>query len=547
VKCVHKQSRAVVSKRTCPPRWVGAAALGLLLLGPAAGEATAQESAQPVCAGSTTSQIVDRCLQVINETANPVTKSSAYEINCKSRGASDFSPTAEAYCDKAVLENFASVSAHLTRALFSVEALQYSGLAAAASRDDFKARHVKRARSELDYVIANDPRNALALGRRARLAHWYKTDLAAALVDAQKAAELEPNAPGWHSLRGDLLTALGNVDDALLAYLEALKFSPNNDYVLTAAAKLYAVKKDWRNALALSSKPIDAKRPSIQNMLVNRGAIYAQMGDVENAKRDFVASLSSWAGNSEAWSRLGDLVGKTLSQVDCQNLNGVPKDAIKACTELLDFVPEEVFFGARASAYLANGQPDEAILDYTRMLERTRRPELKMVRLFERALAYRAAAHFEMSLVDVDASIAYLTCPIDSSRIDNACSERLVLRADILERLGRHDDAIALLSRLAAIKFADLRVFQQRAEINNNLGRLDAAMDDCNLALERWPDSPDARALRGSILVKKGDRANGIAELRWAAATKRTCASQTAHCIEPYEELKRLGEVSGAP
>ncbi len=83
--------------------------------------------------------------------------------------------------------------------------------------------------------------------------------------------------------------------------------------------------------------------------------------------------------------------------------------------------------------------------------------------------------------------------------------------AKILEWTGRIEEALAEATRAVDLDADLAEPWLNRAEIRARAGRLDLAIEDCDTAIERFPESVEAWSLRGSV-VSETDPARALAD-----------------------------------
>lgn len=83
-------------------------------------------------------------------------------------------------------------------------------------------------------------------------------------------------------------------------------------------------------------------------------------------------------------------------------------------------------------------------------------------------------------------------------------SDPEVEAADALARVGRHEEALALLGRLALARPGDWRIVVRRAAVLLTLGRNDEALAEAGRVVALAPEDPAAHAERAMLLVLLG-------------------------------------------
>lgn len=214
--------------------------------------------------------------------------------------------------------------------------------------------------------------------------------------------------------RANFYRDAGKLQLALADYSETIRLKPNNAKAFNSRARLYfnsSNQADWQKALSDYNSAIAIQHQNEQAVKIstpqsrewhkntgeyytNRGAIYAKMGDLQNATRDFdngvkynpnhaVAYLNrsimyNMQGNTAA--ALGD-IEKYLSMKpynsDLWYEAGVCKRKLRLEAEAIGYFSKAIqynnskgiYYQERAKSYLSTGQRPQAEADYKRALQ----------------------------------------------------------------------------------------------------------------------------------------------------------------------------------
>ena len=220
------------------------------------------------------------------------------------------------------------------------------------------------ARALADYAEAGrlDPADAWSLIRRAGL-HHAASRWSAAVADATEALNRDPESPRAYNVRGDALTQLGEYDRAIADLSETIR-----------------------------------RDPKFRVAYINRAGAYKRSGrpDLALADYDTVTALEpDWFVGH--WRRAELLVEQRRFA-----------EALPSLTRQLEIQPTDEHYVERAQAYLALGDRNRAIADYSEAISRARdvaSHRLARARLYEQngeliaALDdYAAAFFYEPSL-----------------------------------------------------------------------------------------------------------------------------------------------------
>jgi len=91
--------------------------------------------------------------------------------------------------------------------------------------------------------------------------------------------------------RGNALSALGRLDEALASYKDAARIEPLNPYVLFNRGFVFGKKHDYQAAIADFTKVLDLN-PNDVDALVLRAAAYQSIGMKDKALKDFQKAKS---------------------------------------------------------------------------------------------------------------------------------------------------------------------------------------------------------------------------------------------------------------
>jgi len=106
---------------------------------------------------------------------------------------------------------------------------------------------------------------------------------------------------------------------------------------------------------------------------------------------------------------------------------------------------------------------------------------------------------------------------------------------------GHYEDAIVQFGEALEKNPNSWNAYFQRGIAKQNLGSLDAALSDFQVALQLKPDLLDARTARAEIFRQKGDRPHAIEELSAVIAQKPTVEAHNSRGLA-YAELGRHAE-----
>lgn len=349
-----------------------------------------------------------------------------------------------------------------------------------ADKEDWAA-----AEKDIAAALSADPANADALATKAVIA-MHRKDYDAALGYTSKALEGDPDNYLARSLQAQLRKREGGEKAAVQAFDEAIARSPDDTVALLSRALVNIEAKDFEAAEKDIARVL-ALNPSDPLAMQSQGELAMAKGNYKAAVETFSHGLSAFPGNSRMWARRAEAyrqLGKydsALADTDAALKAGLVSPALRllrinilmqkgdlAATDaeigrLTEENPASEFaMVAAGKAYSAIGKREKAMQSFDRALSINPVPYIyinrSQVRPFE---------DLQGRLADLDEAL----------KIDPNYEETLAEKARILSRAGRHTEAIALYDRATqvALDSSDLQ-----------LGRA--------IALERAGRSAEAKA-----------------------------------------------------
>ncbi len=303
-----------------------------------------------------------------------------------------------------------------------------------------------------------------------------------------------------------------------VAYSEALAAKPrlkaiyDQDIYLRVPAAYRPTVKD------LDAK--SAEKPGSADALVERGAMYLDVGKFDEAIADFTEALklepeSVWTlanrGVAYAWKRNFEAAEKDFAaaeKIEADNrvvlrgrgfmatLKGDHAAAVDYLSTSLRKEPNNLFAMLnRAVALLAMGKTDEAMRAFDELVAVHPKNEGALT---SRAIAHGRMRNFDAAEKDLAAAFA----------LNPQSKGILPARARIAEMRGDFKAVAEISSKVLESDPAERTpgVILQRANALRELGEEDRALADAEQALKATPDSPELRLLRANIFVSRGDK-----------------------------------------
>jgi tetratricopeptide (TPR) repeat protein len=231
---------------------------------------------------------------------------------------------------------------------------------------DLKTGERRRAISDYNKAIELDPRNVNAYIGRA-LAHHAIGQIRAAIADYNRAIELDPGNVNAHIGRGNIFIERDRLTDAIADYNKAIEFDPQNSYAYGARANAYEKLGQLDRALADCSQAIKLD-PRQAAAYIVRGNVYDDQGQTERAIDDYTTALELNHQEFDAYNALAWIKATTAEP---RYRDG--REAIRLARRALELQLKpgdriEVL-DTLAAAYVASGEPDEALKHYEEAMQ----------------------------------------------------------------------------------------------------------------------------------------------------------------------------------
>jgi len=144
---------------------------------------------------------------------------------------------------------------------------------------------IDQALVDLNKALELDPTIAQAYSNRGAM-YENKGLLDLALTDLNKAIELKPDYANAYNNRGVYYKDVNHLDQALLDFNKAIELEPYHPDAHNNRASIYGMKGLWDKALLDVNKAIELK-PSFSEAYNNRGIVYKNKGLLNEALLDF--------------------------------------------------------------------------------------------------------------------------------------------------------------------------------------------------------------------------------------------------------------------
>ena len=252
------------------------------------------------------------------------------------------------------------------------------------------------------------------------------------------------------TIYNDLYGFIRNQDihgDAYTAFYKGFASQNRADEAKTPEGK----QQEYEAAITHYTNAIELK-PDLVNVYNNRGNVYADKGDIENAIRDFNTAIQLIQLPSDLASAHNNRAGTYADKGDFEN-------AIKDYNKAIQLNPDyaEAYYN-RGNTYKEKGEIGNAIESYTKAIEL----KLELVQVYyNRGNAYKEKGDFDSAINDYDIAIEL-----------------------------QPDDAEA---------------YNNRGSVYVDKGDFENVIKDCNKAIQLNPDCAEAYYNRAIAYAKKGD------------------------------------------
>lgn len=333
--------------------------------------------------------------------------------------------------------------------------------------------------------------------------------------------------------KGILLTASGNSQEALYAYNEALKISPNNQQVWLLKASVLNNLDRYSETLAAYNEAIRIEpHPSL---FVARSNIYFQAGQYDSAMEDLDYAIKLNPYNSQMYAirgamkrKLGDTRG---ANIDHQKVYELASQFSQFSETGISF--NEILIG---QAEFFAGNTEAGIQSLTRGIERlgNRDTGIMMADLFERMLMQMnkevdrssyadifidvvkdfSQDHSDVEIDGFDESTVHVMRAIFLMRVHIDFADLVqVSDADIAKASNEVEKAIRLDRGNEQMHFA----YAMRSAFRENNGNKKEANEDFEKALEVAPQTFEVYVARGMTRLNLGNTEESLADLEIAA------------------------------
>jgi len=329
-----------------------------------------------------------------------------------------------------------------------------------------------------------------------------------ALSDCDAALALEPDNPLACQLRGMLSMQRGELDTAMEALMKARDIAPEWAEPHEQLALLHRMNENPQAAVEEQSILV-AQQPNNPGHYVNRAFAYTQLGDYENAQRDYHRACELDRENEQIFYLRGCFF------IDRQEAELALRDFDRVLAIADDH--DDARF-RRATILLQLKRHTEALSDYGRLI----------AKYPDDPHAYTGRAYVHQMIGDEDAANADVDqlMQMVPEKSQEMAIQSLSAKVHRLEGQERYDEAIEATEEIIEIAPDNPTGYRLRAWIRWYTEQYVEAFDDYTRVLEMEPDDPGVLNSRGQVQTEMGELRSALDDLD-ASIEKSREAGQT--------------------
>ncbi|MBU0606132.1 MAG: tetratricopeptide repeat protein [Candidatus Omnitrophica bacterium] len=238
----------------------------------------------------------------------------------------------------------------------------------------------------------------------------------------------------------------------------------------------------WKNEFTLWDDAV-RKSPNKARPLNNRGKVYQDKGDIDQALSDYNKAIELNSEYADAYNNRGN----AYTQKD--NFDQALSDYNKA----IELNPKYVdAYSNRGNAYTQKGNPDQGISDCNKAIEIN--PKYADA-YSNRGIAYIKKSNFDQAISDCNKAIGIN--PKHADAYNN--------RGNAYINKGNFDQAISDCNKAIGINPKHADAYNNRGRAYVQKGNLDQSISDYNKAIEANPKHTDAYNNRGNAYTQTGN------------------------------------------
>jgi len=376
------------------------------------------------------------------------------------------------------LKSYPEATAEYTR-LLSLGAHQEQALTARA-KIALKTRQWDAAVEDLNELIRENPNDIVLLRQRAQTQEQLR-QWPLAVADWTQVGLLDNTDVDAMISRADCFLEMGEHKAAIADFTNILVVQPDNTNIATRLAFLHADLGQWQHVQTLLT-PILERGEGDAEIQFLRATSTAKQGNVNQAIRDLNDILASDANHMDA------IVMRAKLRLN----SGEYREAMADLDHALEIYPQDLeVIRLRAATNAAPGDRNPALADLTDLLKQD--PQ-NVDALLARAEVYRLMGDDDQASEDADAILA----------INAEHYRALVLKGDGMMAQEQFEQALPFYNAALEQDNSDPIVLWNRYQCNRYLGRDVLAAKDLDLIIKRAPTHHEALMARAEMKEQGG-------------------------------------------
>jgi tetratricopeptide (TPR) repeat protein len=369
---------------------------------------------------------------------------------------------------------------------------------------------------DFDRAIDLNPGDANAYYKRANV-HFDMGNYEMALADYSTAIELNPNYSDAYFNRGLAHTDMGNLQAAITDFSSVLQLNPNDPDAYYHRGLASHDVDDFQSSIQDYTQAIllDAENPY---PYISRGLAHSALGDKQKAIADYTQAIRVAPDEPDAYySR-----GRALSAL------GNYKGALEDYSKTIELDPENVeAYTNRCSVQLNMGQIEAAINDCSQAITIDRSASIAYT---NRCVAYYQLQKYPEAIADCSRTI----------ELNPESAKGYSNRGLSYSAQQDYERAITDYSKAIEIDPDNAVAYSNRGSAYNDIGEYRKAIEDHTQALRLNPNFAGAYFNRALVRQALNDRVGAIDDLQRAG---KTCLDQgQVTCYNnAQDKIKELG------
>ncbi|MCK5706856.1 MAG: tetratricopeptide repeat protein [Candidatus Aureabacteria bacterium] len=291
----------------------------------------------------------------------------------------------------------------------------------------------------------------------------------AAILDLEKAIEINPKFAEAYNNRGIAYYNKGNTDEAISSFNKSIEIDPRNVDAYSNRGIAYDGKGKPDEAISDFNKSIEID-PEFANAYYGRGVAYDNKGKSDEAISDYDKAIEIDPEFAKAYYSRGNIY-RSKSDLD---------EAILDYNKAIEIDPKYAYaYYGRGKAYYAKGKSDEAISDYDKVIEID---SSDTDVYYDRGKAYYEKDKPAQAISDFSKAI----------EIDSGDAYAYFYRGKAYYDTGKLDQAILDYNKTIEIKPDYAKAYNDRGRIYFDKNKPAQAYSDYNKAIELKPEYADA-------------------------------------------------------